>query len=248
MMLYFICIFIFVTYIEEVIDEGHAGMAKIPNKDQADDTVKLENAQMRFNGTKSCEVTAEGTSKVTEDERTALFQSEKVAGKPRKGDNASVTKEQIKTSAAEIRSLPGYKHFRLPPNNSSGFLGQPKSLTLDTGLFETKDPQKSGIPKEPPRPERAGEKGEGNSMVWKIQGAAAASSASFQLKCESKARPGYMTSSSKPSVVTANTTWFPAVSNKITSGGVPPGQEVLLYSVFITHVFFLCGGHVTLSV
>ncbi len=222
-------VFYLFVFLEEVIDEGHAGMAaKASFKDESDETVKLENAEMRFNGAKSCELPAEETTKSTEDEKTSKLLPPEKAGKSRKGDGASVAKEQMKTSAAEIRSLPGYKHFRLPPNNNSGFLTQAKSLTLDTGLLESKDPQKGGIPKEAPRQERAGEKAEGNSMVWKIQSAAAASSASFQLKCESKARPGYMTSSRKPSVVTANTTWFPAVSNKISSGGVLPGQEVTI--------------------
>ena len=220
--------------LEEVIDEGHAGIAKISCKDESEETIKLENAEIRFNGTKSGELAAEETPKITEDEKSKLIPSEK-AGKSRKGDGASVAKEQIKTSAAEIRSLPGYTHFRLPPNNNNpGFLSQAKSLTLDTGLLDSKDPQKGGIPKEAPRQERVGEKAEGNSMVWKIQGPAAASSASFQLTCESKTRPGYMTSSRKPSVVTANTTWFPAVSNKISSGGVLPGQEVTISLISVS--------------
>ena len=145
-------------------------------------------------------------------------------GKSRKGDGAGVPK----TSAAEIRSLPGYKHFRLPPSNNSGFLtqgSQAKSLTLD-GLMDSKDPQKGGIPKDtPPRQERAGEKADNKSMVWKIPNA---SSASFQLTCETRVRPGHMASSRKPSVVTASTTWVPevhpAVMNKLAGGSVP-GEE-----------------------
>ena len=216
-------------FVEEVIDEGHAGMAaKMSCKDPSEETFKLENAEMRFNGTKTGELPAEETSKTTEDEKPKWPPLEK-AGKSRKGDGASVAKEQMKTSAAEIRSLPGYKHFRLPPNNNTTFLTQAKSLTLDTGLLDSKDPQKGGIPKETPRQERAGEKADGKSMVWKIQGAPSTSSASFQLTCESKARPGYITSSRKPSVVTASNTWIPevhhSVSNKMGGGGVP-GQEV----------------------
>ena len=214
-----------VYFLEEVIDEGHAGEGKVSCKDDAEMTIKLENAEMRFNGAKSSELPAEEQTKSTEEEKTSKLLPLEKGGKSRKGDGTSVAKDQMKTSAADIRLLPGYKHFRLPPNNP-GFLTQTKSLTLETGLLESKDPQKGGMPKETPRQERPGEKGKGNSVEWKIQGAASASSASFQLKCESKSRPGYMASSRKSSVVTANTTWFPAVSSKISSGGVLPGQEV----------------------
>jgi hypothetical protein len=221
--------------LEEVLDEGHAGEGKVSCKDESEITIKLENAEMRFNGAKSgVELPAEEATKSAEDEKTSKLLPPEKAGKSRKGDGAKVAKEQMKTSAAEIRLLPGYKHFRVSPNNP-GFLTPPKSLTLDTGLVESKDPQKGGIPKETPRQERAGEKAKGNSVEW------SASSASFQLKCESKGRPGYMASSRKPSVVTANTTWFPAVSNKISSGGVLPGQEVITtHFLLATLVKLLC--------
>ena len=202
--------------------------SKISCKDPSEETFKLENAERRFTGAKTSEIPAEEPSKTTEDDKSKWPPPEK-AGKSRKGDGASVAKEQMKTSAAEIRSLPGYKHFRLPPNNT--LLTQAKSLTLDTGLLDSKDPQKGGIPKETPRQERVGEKAEGKSMMWTIQGAPSSSSASFQLTCESKARPGYITSSRKPSVVTASNTWIPevhhSVSNKMGGGGVP-GQEVII--------------------
>ncbi|XP_028399092.1 uncharacterized protein LOC114522568 isoform X2 [Dendronephthya gigantea] len=212
-----------VTVKEEVIDEGHAGVAKILScKDESTETFQLEKAELRFNGAKATELTAEDAPKCTEDDKTKWLPEK--SGKPRKGDVVSVSKEQIKTSAAEIRSLPGYKHFRLPPNNNSAFLTQPRSLTLDTGLLDSKDPQKGGMPKDAPRQERAGDKSDG-TMVWKMQGVPLASSASFQLTCESKGRPTYLNASR-----VTTSTWVPevhpAVLNKMTGGGVP-GQEVL---------------------
>ena len=202
-------------------------MAKLSCKDESEETFKLENVEMRFNGAKSEQLPVDETPKSTEDEKPKWSPQEKT-GKSRKGDCNSVAKEQIKTSAAEIRSLPGYKHFRLPPNTNSGFLTQAKSLTLDTGLLESKDPQKGGIPKEAPGHERVGEKAEGKSMVWKMQGAPATLSASFQLTCEPKPRPGYK-ASRNPSVVAPINTWFPeahpAALSKTNCEGIP-GQEV----------------------
>ena len=152
------------------------------------------------------------------------------------GATETVAKEtsQMKTSAAEIRSLPGYQHFRLSSNSTAGgFITQSteekKSLNYDARVFEGKDPEKSisGMIWDSGRtPKQPGTFDKQKSKLWK-------STSSFQLTCESKnslMRPGYTGTSSSKKFVTASTTWVPEVHPAVmqkTPGTEVSGQEVV---------------------
>lgn len=242
-----------------MIEEGNAGMAKVTNKDETHEAVKIENMGGRFIGEKSGGLTMENFAGIVGTDKTKWNTDKgvKSANNNRKsvpGDGMTVTKEtnQLKTSAAEIRSLPGYQHFRLSSNNFSGSVSHTSdekgSKSLDTRLLTAKDPQKSitglkwdsgGIPRLKGPLEKQENAGIiKNSIMWTMQATPSTSSPSYQLSYESKhslIRPGYISvaASKKPtarSVVTASTTWVPevhpAVAQRMTGGSLP-GQEVL---------------------
>lgn len=228
------------SVVEEVIDEGNAGVGKIPCSNETEEMLKLDSVEECFSKEKSQELTME-----------SVGENDKVKWLTDK-DVTSLDGNEINQYKADtIRSLPGYQHFRLSSNNFGGSLSQnleekgSKTLTFESRVLETKEAPESiaklnwnsgGMP----RQQGTLEKQENievtkKPVVWKMHGAPSTSSASFQLSYESTFRPGYISvaTSKKPSagsVVTTSTTWVPevhpAVSQK-TTGGSLAGQEVV---------------------